>query len=56
MPNIDAYSFPLVLPQNSLRTKQHFFIALQDSDDLKTEEKKKRRVSIRTANEMNIWK
>lgn len=42
IPNIDAYSFPLILPQNSLRTKQHFFIALQDSDDLKTEEKKER--------------
>lgn len=40
IPNIDAYSFPLVLPQNSLRTKPHFFISLQDSDELKTEEGK----------------
>jgi len=42
IPNIDAYSFPLVLPQNSLRTKQHLFIALQDSDELKTAEGKEK--------------
>lgn len=42
IPNIDAYSLPLVLPRNSLRIKQHFFIALQDSYDLNTEGKKEK--------------
>lgn len=42
IPNIDTYSFPLVLPENSLRTKQDLFIALQDSEELKTEEGEKK--------------